>query len=143
MNKLKELRATRDAMLQKRGENISEQFLSGLKNVNADELQHYIDVLNKKIGSLGDDAKVKMKLPIDVEGTLSDEAIYDVKTIRSLIESVVSARNKKLNPEKVTTYAEAFKVAKENGKLPKKNLPPLRRTRKNSVKNSMKPPRRM
>lgn len=122
MNKLKELRATRDAMLQKRGENISEQFLSGLKNVNADELQHYIDVLNKKIGSLGDDAKVKMKLPIDVEGTLSDEAIYDVKTIRSLIESVVSARNKKLNPEKVTTYAEAFKVAKEKWETAKKEL---------------------
>ena len=122
MNKLKELRATRDAMLQKRGENISEQFLSGLKNVNADELQHYIDVLSKKIGSLGDDAKVKMKLPIDVEGTLSDEAIYDVKTIRSLIESVVSARNKKLNPEKVTTYAEAFKVAKEKWETAKKEL---------------------
>lgn len=119
---LKELRATRDAMLEARGENISEQFLSGMKNVNTDELQHYIDVLNKKISNLGDDAKVKMKLPIDVKGTLSDEAIYDVKTIRSLIESVSAARNKKLNPEKVVMYGEAYDKAKKEWETAKKEL---------------------
>lgn len=122
VKKLQELRATRDAMLEKRGENISEQFLTGMKNVNTDELQHYIDVLNKKISNLGDNAKVKMKLPIDVKGTLSDEAIYDVKTIRSLIESVSTARNKKLNPEKVEMYGEAYNKAKEEWETAKKEL---------------------
>lgn len=122
VKKLQELRAVRDAMLEKRGENISEQFLSGMKNVNTDELQHYIDVLNKKISNLGDNAKVKMKLPIDVKGTLSDEAIYDVKTIRSLIESVSTARNKKLNPEKVEMYGEAYNKAKEEWEAAKTEL---------------------
>lgn len=122
VKKLQELRAVRDAMLEKRGENISEQFLSGMKNVNTDELQHYIDVLNKKISNLGDNAKVKMKLPIDVKGTLSDEAIYDVKTIRSLIESVSTARNKKLNPEKVEMYGEAYDKAKEEWEAAKTEL---------------------
>lgn len=122
VKKLQELRATRDAMLEKRGENISEQFLSGMKNVNTDELQHYIDVLNKKIGNLGDNAKVKMKLPLDVKGTLSDEAIYDVKTIRSLIESVSTVRNKKLNPEKVEMYGEAYNKAKTEWETAKKEL---------------------
>lgn len=122
VKKLQELRATRDAMLEKRGENISEQFLTGMKNVNTDELQHYIDVLNKKISNLGDNAKVKMKLPIDVKGTLSDEAIYDVKTIRSLIESVSTTRNKKLNPEKVEMYGEAYNNAKTEWETAKKQL---------------------
>lgn len=122
VKKLQELRAVRDAMLEKRGENISEQFLSGMKNVNTDELQHYIDVLNKKISNLGDNAKVKMKLPIDVKGTLSDEAIYDVKTIRSLIESVSTARNKKLNPEKVEMYGESYNKAKEEWEAAKAEL---------------------
>lgn len=120
VKKLQELRAVRDAMLEKRGENISEQFLTGMKNVNTDELQHYIDVLNKKISNLGDNAKVKMKLPIDVKGTLSDEAIYDVKTIRSLIESVSTTRNKKLNPEKVEMYGEAYNKAKTEWETAKK-----------------------
>lgn len=119
---LKELRATRDAMLEARGENISEQFLSGMKNVNTDELQHYIDALNKKISNLGDNAKVKMKLPIDVKGTLSDEAIFDVKTIRSLIDSVSAVRNKKLNPEKVVMYGEAYNKAKKEWETAKKQL---------------------
>lgn len=122
VKKLQELRATRDAMLEKRGENISEQFLTGMKNVNTDELQHYIDVLNKKISNLGDNAKVKMKLPIDVKGTLSDEAIYDVTTIRSLIESVSTTRNKKLNPEKVEMYGEAYNNAKTEWETAKKQL---------------------
>lgn len=122
VKKLQELRAVRDAMLEKRGENISEQFLSGMKNVNTDELQHYIDVLNKKISNLGDNTKVKMKLPIDVKGTLSDEAIYDVKTIRSLIESVSTARNKKLNPEKVEMYGESYNKAKEEWEAAKAEL---------------------
>nr|DAL13595.1 MAG TPA_asm: tail tape measure protein [Caudoviricetes sp.] len=122
VKKLQELRAVRDAMLEKRGENISEQFLTGMKNVNTDELQHYIDVLNKKISNLGDNAKVKMKLPIDVKGTLSDEAIYDVKTIRSLIESVSTTRNKKLNPEKVEMYGEAYNKAKTEWETAKKQL---------------------
>lgn len=122
VKKLQELRAVRDAMLEKRGENISEQFLSGIKDVNVDELQHYIDVLNKKISNLGDNAKVKMKLPIDVKGTLSDEAIYDVKTIRSLIESVSTARNKKLNPDKVEMYGEAYNNAKKEWEAAKAGL---------------------
>lgn len=119
---LKELRATRDAMLQARGENISEQFLSEMKNVDASGLQHYIDVLNKKINNLGDDAKVKVKLPIDVKGTLSEEAIYDVKTIRSLIESVNTLRNKKNNPEKVVMYGESYNKAKKEWEAAKKEL---------------------
>lgn len=129
VKRLQELRAVRDAMLEKRGENISEQFLSGMKDVNADELQHYIDVLNKKISSLGDNAKVKMKLPIDVKGTLSDEAIYDVKTIRSLIESVSTTRNKKLNPEKVEMYGEAYNKAKEEWEAAKAGLEAIEKDR--------------
>lgn len=122
VKQLQELRAVRDAMLEKRGANISEQFLSGMKNVNADDLQHYIDVLHRKISNLGDNAKVKMKLPIDVEGTLSDEAIYDVKTIRSLIESANAVRNKKLNPDKVEMYGAAYKKAKETWETEKAGL---------------------
>lgn len=121
---LKELRATRDAMLQVRGEKISEQFISSLKNVDVDELQHYIDVLDKKVRGWSNDSKlqIKMKLPIDVKGTLSDEAIYDVKSIRTLIESATAIRNKKLNPEKVEMYGEAYNKAKEEWEAAKAEL---------------------
>lgn len=121
---LKELRATRDAMLEVRGEKISEQFISSLKNVDVDELQRYINILDKKVRGWSNDSKlkIKMKLPIDVKGTLSDEAIYDVKSIRSLIESATAIRNKKLNPEKVETYGEAYNKAKEEWETAKKEL---------------------
>lgn len=121
---LKELRATRDAMLEVRGEKISEQFISSLKNVDVDELQRYINILDKKVKGWSNDSKlkIKMKLPIDVKGTLSDEAIYDVKSIRSLIESATAIKNKKQNPEKVEMYGEAYNKAKEEWEAAKTEL---------------------
>ena len=121
---LKELRATRDAMLEVRGEKISEQFISSLKNVDVDELQRYINILDKKVRGWSNDSKlkIKMKLPIDVKGTLSDEAIYDVKSIRSLIESATAIKNKKQNPEKVEMYGEAYNKAKTEWETAKKQL---------------------
>lgn len=121
---LKELRATRDAMLEVRGEKISEQFISSLKNVDVDELQRYINILDKKVKGWSNDSKlkIKMKLPIDVKGTLSDEAIYDVKSIRSLIESATAIKNKKQNPEKVEMYGEAYNKAKKEWEAAKTEL---------------------
>lgn len=84
VKKLKELRAMRDVMLQEKGKGISEQFISNLKDVNTNEFDRYISELEKRIRGKGENGTVKLRLPIDIKGTLSDEAIYNVKDIKHL-----------------------------------------------------------
>ncbi|MFR7466646.1 MAG: hypothetical protein ACLUVG_20800 [Phocaeicola vulgatus] len=95
------MRADRDVLLQEKGKGISEQFLSTLKDVDTKQLDLYMSVLEKRISGKGENGTIKMKLPIDIQGTLSDEAVYDVKQIKALIESVKSARVKLSTPQKV------------------------------------------
>lgn len=87
VKKLKELRAMRDVMLQEKGKGISEQFISNLKDVNTNEFDRYISELEKRIRGKGENGTVKLRLPIDIKGTLSDEAIYNVKDIKTLIDT--------------------------------------------------------
>ena len=125
LNKLKELEAYRDQFLVKKGKGISEQFIANLKNIDISEFDRYISELEKRIKGMGDNGKVKMKLPIDVKGSLSDEAIYDVKDIKTFIDTAKAAKKtkedagkaeKKSSAEWLSSYKKAYEEAEKKYK---------------------------
>ena len=123
VKKLKELRAMRDVMLQEKGKGISEQFISNLKDVNTNEFDRYISELEKRIRGKGENGTVKLRLPIDIKGTLSDEAIYNVKDIKTLIDTAKSVKQTRIDSEKnKTTYKEDYEKAKKDWEDAKKKL---------------------
>lgn len=107
VQKLKELRADRDVLLQEKGKGISEQFIASLKGIDMSSFDRYITELEKRIKGKGEKGKVKLRLPIDAKGSLSDEAIYDVKDIKTLIDTAKTAKK---------TAEEAAKAEKKTGK---------------------------
>lgn len=110
--KLKELRALRDEMLKDRGKNISEQFIASLKDIDINEFDRYISVLEKRIKGQGENGTIKLRLPIDVKGSLSEEAIYDIKDIKNLIEVSKTTKQKRIDAEKnKTTFKEDYEKA--------------------------------
>lgn len=120
VKKLKDLRAERDILLQEKGKNISEQFISSLKGLDKSVFDRYIGELEKRIKGIGTSGKVKMKLPIDIKGTLSDEAIYDAKDIKTLIDTTKAAKKakesstnseKKAGTEWLSSYKKAYEDA--------------------------------
>lgn len=123
VKKLKELRADRDVMLQEKGKGISEQFISNLKDVDISEFDRYISELEKRIKGKGENGTVKFRLPIDVQGTLSDEAIYNVKDIKTLIDTAKSAKQTRIDSEKnKTTYKQDYEEAKKDWEDAQKDL---------------------
>lgn len=118
--KLEKLYADRDVMLQEKGKGISEQFISTLKDVDISKFDRYISDLEKRIKGKGENGKIKIKLPIDTKGSLSDEAIYDVKDIKTLIETTKAAKKtkeeaakaeKKSSAEWLASYKKAYEDA--------------------------------
>lgn len=123
VKKLKELRAMCDVMLQEKGKGISEQFISNLKDVNTNEFDRYISELEKRIRGKGENGTVKLRLPIDIKGTLSDEAIYNVKDIKTLIDTAKSVKQTRIDSEKnKTTYKQDYEKAKKDWEDAKKKL---------------------
>ena len=123
VKKMKELRAMRDVMLQDKGKGISEQFISNLNNVDVKEFDRYISELERRIKGKGDNGTIKLRLPIDVEGTLSDEAIYNVKDIKTLIDTAKSVKQTRIDSEKnKTTYKQDYEKAKKDWDDAKKKL---------------------
>ena len=121
--KLEKLYADRDVMLQEKGKAISEQFISNLKDVDISEFDRYISELEKRIKGKGENGTVKFRLPIDVQGTLSDEAIYNVKDIKTLIDTAKSAKQTRNDSEKnKTTDKQDYENAKKDGEEAKKKL---------------------
>lgn len=117
--KLQELRAYRDEMLKDRGKGISEQFISNLKDIDISEFDRYIFELEKRIKGKGENGTVKLRLPIDVKGSLSDEAIYNVKDIKTLIDTTKETKKvkeKEINAEKKssTEWLASYKKAYED-----------------------------
>lgn len=108
-------------MLQEKGKGISEQFISNLKDVDISEFDRYISELEKRIKGKGENGTVKFRLPIDVQGTLSDEAIYNVKDIKTLIDTAKSTKQTRIDAEKnKTTYLQDLAKAKEDWEEAKK-----------------------
>ena len=123
VKRLKDLRAERDVMLQEKGEGISEQFISNLKDVDISEFDRYISELEKRIRGKGENGTVKLRLPIDIKGTSSDEAIYNVKDIKTLIDTAKSVRQTRIDSEKnKTTYKQDYEKAKKDWDDAKKKL---------------------
>ena len=121
INKLKELRSYRDQFLVDKGKGISEQFISNLKDVDISEFDRYISELEKSIKGKGKNGTVKLRLPIDIKGTLSDEAIYNVKDIKTLIDTAKSTKQTRIDAEKnKTTYLQDLAKAKEDWEEAKK-----------------------
>ena len=113
----------RDVMLQEKGKGISEQFISNLKDVNTNEFDRYISELEKRIRGKGENGTVKLRLPIDIKGTLSDEAIYNVKDIKTLIDTAKSVKQTRIDSEKnKTTYKQDYEKAKKDWEDAKKKL---------------------
>ena len=126
VKKLKDLRADRDVLLQEKGKGISEQFISGLNNIDISEFDRYIAELEKRIKGKGENGKIKLRLPIDVKGSLSDEAIYDVKDIQTLIDTAKSKKLSRIDEEKnKTTYQEDLANAKAEWEKAKKGYEAL------------------
>ncbi len=140
VKKLKELRADRDIMLQEKGKGISEQFISNLKDVDISEFDRYISELEKRIKGKGENGTVKFRLPIDVQGTLSDEAIYNVKDIKTLIDTAKSAKQTRIDSEKnKSTYQQDLAKAKFDWESAKKGYETLLKDQKatsEQVKNA-------
>lgn len=140
VKKLKELRADRDVMLQEKGKSISEQFISNLKDVDISEFDRYISELEKRIKGKGENGTVKFRLPIDVQGTLSDEAIYNVKDIKTLIDTAKSAKQTRIDSEKnKSTYQQDLAKAKSDWESAKKGYETLLKDQKatsEQVKNA-------
>lgn len=123
VKKLKELRTMRDVMLQDKGKGISEQFISSLKDIDISEFDRYISELERRIKGKGDNGTIKLRLPIDVKGTLSDEAIYNAKDIKTLIDTAKSAKQTRIDSEKnKTTYEEDYDKAKKEWEDAKRKL---------------------
>lgn len=121
INKLKELHSYRDQFLVERGKGISEQFISSLKNVDISKFDEYISELEKRIKGQGENGKIKLRLPIDMKGTLSDEAIYEVKDIKNLIDTAKSTKQTRIESEKnKTTYQQDLAAAKADWEKAKK-----------------------
>lgn len=121
IKKLDELRLMRDTMLQDNGKNISEQFISSLKDIDISQFDKYIEELERRIK--GKNGKVTMKLPIDVQGTMSDAAIYEVKDIQALIDTAKSTKDSRIEADKnKTNYKEDLAVAKKEWENAKKEL---------------------
>ena len=140
VKKLKELRATRDVMLQDKGKGISEQFISSLKDIDISEFDRYISELEKRIKGQGENGKIKLRLPIDVKGSLSDEAIYEVKDIKTLIDTAKSTKQTRIDADKnKTTYQENLVKAKKDWEKAKKGYETLLKDQKatsEQVKNA-------
>ena len=138
--KLEKLYADRDVMLQEKGKGISEQFISNLKDVDISKFDRYISELEKRIKGKGENGKIKLRLPIDVKGSLSDEAIYDVKDIKTLIDTAKSTKQTRIDAEKnKTTYQEDLATAKANWEKAKKGYEALLKDQKatsEQVKNA-------
>lgn len=123
INKLKELRSYRDQFLVDKGKGISEQFISNLKDVDISEFDRYISELEKSIKGKGKNGTVKLRLPIDIKGTLSDEAIYNVKDIKTLIDTAKSVKQTRIDSGKnKTTYKQDYEKAKKDWDDAKKKL---------------------
>ena len=66
---------------------------------------------------------MKLRLPIDIKGTLSDEAIYNVKDIKTLIDTAKSVKQTRIDSEKnKTTYKQDYEKAKKDWDDAKKKL---------------------
>lgn len=123
VKKLKDLRSTRNVMLQEKGKSISEQFISSLKDIDISEFDRYISELEKRIKGQGENGSIKLRLPIDVKGSLSDEAIYKVKDIKTLIDTAKSTKQTRIESEKnKTTYQQDYEKAKKDWEEAKKKL---------------------
>lgn len=121
--KLQELRAYRDEMLKDKGKNISEKFISSLKDIDISEFDRYISELEKRVKGKGENGAIKLRLPIDIKGTLSDEAIYNVKDIKTLIDTAKSSKQTRIDSEKnKTTYKQDYENAKKDWEDAKKKL---------------------
>lgn len=70
-------------------------------------------------------------MPIDVEGSLSDEAIYEVKEIKNLIDTTKSTKQTRIDAEKnKTTYQQDLAKAKEDWETAKKGYEALLKDQK-------------
>ena len=117
------MRADRYLFLQDKGKTFSEQFIGNLKYVDISSIDKYVNELEKRIKGKGDDFKLKMKLPIDIESNLSDEAIYTVKDIKALIETAKSSKVATIEAiQNKSTYKEDIENAKNEWEASKKAL---------------------
>ena len=126
LKKLEELYHDRDAILQERGKGISEQFISSLKDIDISEFDRYISELEKRIKGKGDNGIIKMRLPIDVKGSLSDEALFEVKDIKTLIDTAKSTKKSRIDAKgNQTTYLQDLSAAKADWEKAKKGYESL------------------
>ena len=129
--RLPNLEERRNVLLAERGAEISEQFISSLKNYDTDTIDKYVKYLEGKIRNVGKDSYIKMALPIDIKGNLSAEAVYKVQDIQNLID-VAESRKKSLGEEKPKYQAELAK-AKADWEREKKEYEAIRKDRNATV----------
>lgn len=97
---LERLKDELDVFYKDRGKKVSEEFIASLRQIDVKDLDRYVEQLEKRIAGRGNDGEVRMKLPVDVEGTLSEEAIFSVREIKDLIQTVQSVAKERNTPKK-------------------------------------------
>ena len=76
--------------------------------------------------SKGENGKIKMRLPIDVKGSLSDEALFEVKDIKTLIDTAKSTKQSRIEANNnQTTYQQDLAAAKADWEKAKKGYEAL------------------
>lgn len=92
-----------DLMLEKKGRSVAEEFSKLMDGATDQQLDLYVAELKKRANGAVGNALVKMKLPTDLKGTLSDVINLSGDTINSLIglAEEKKARRSGVKPEEV------------------------------------------
>ena len=121
--KIEYLIAQKDAILEDIGKQVSEQFILTFKDADISKLDEHIENLKKEIEGKGYDAKIKLSLPVEIEGKYWDNELYSVKDLQNIIEAAESVKNKREEAEKnKTTYAKELAKALEELTAAEKEL---------------------
>lgn len=72
-----------------------------------------------------------MRLPIDVKGSLSDEALFEVKDIKTLIDTAKSTKQSRIESKIIKLpISKTLQQQKQTGRKPNKDMKFSLKTRK-------------
>lgn len=127
--KISEKKAERKLLLQERGKDVGEQFVSSLSNENVTQqsLENYRKKLAHIVKGKKDEQSIRIKLPVIVDGKteLSKETVMSVSKIKEFIAGIDNEIKTRNAPKNVNAYNNALanynKVKKELNALQTKS----------------------
>lgn len=118
--KISEKKAERKLLLQERGKDVGEQFVSSLSNENVTQqsLENYRKKLAHIVKGKKDEQSIRIKLPVIVDGKteLSKETVMSVSKIKEFIAGIDNEIKTRNAPKNINAYNNAladYKKAKK------------------------------